>query len=134
MRCRLAPLSEEQVSEYIARRMEVAGARQAGNIFPSPAVALIFQYSKGLPRLINSICDSALITAYARQIRSITAEIIEQVAIDSRLNVEPEPALPGKAAGDDHALKNLFTLIHLLEKEEHRDQIAQLVKKSVGGL
>jgi general secretion pathway protein A len=132
MRCRLAPLSEEQVSEYIARRMEVAGARQAGNIFPSPAVALIFQYSKGLPRLINSICDSALITAYARQIRSITPEIIEQVAIDSRLNVEPEPALPGKAAGDDHALKDLFTLIHFLQKEEHRDQIAQLVKKSVG--
>lgn len=132
MRCRLAPLSEEQVSEYIARRMEVAGAKQVATIFPSPAVTLIFQYSKGLPRLINSICDSALITAFARQIRSITPEIIEQVAIDSRLNVEPEPALPGKAAGDDNPLKDLFTLIHLLEKEEHRDQIAQLVKKSVG--
>jgi type II secretory pathway predicted ATPase ExeA len=131
MRCRLAPLSEEQVSEYIARRMEVAGARQIATIFPPPAVALIFQYSKGLPRLINSICDSALVTAFARQIRSITPEIIEQVAIDSRLNVEPEPALPGKA-GEDNALKDLFTLIHLLEKEEHRDQIAQLVKKSVG--
>ena len=134
LRCRLVPLSEEQVGEYIARRLGMAGSGWPDLVFPPDAVAVIFQFSKGLPRLINTICDSALVIAYVRQIRSITPDIIEQVATDARLTGETEPAAPAeKGSSDSNVLKELLTLIRLLEKEEHKNRIVQFVKKNAGG-
>ena len=95
LRCRLEPLSESESTAYIRRRMHLAGANSAANaIFPDAAVQTIFRYSRGIPRLINTICENALISGYARQTSSITPEIIEEVAADFRLNVVPTLAAP----------------------------------------
>jgi general secretion pathway protein A len=56
-------------------------------IFPDPVIAKIFEYSCGIPRLINSIAENALIGAYARQQKSVSEDIIEEVATDLRLRV-----------------------------------------------
>jgi general secretion pathway protein A len=55
-------------------------------LFSSEAVAAVFHHSGGLPRLINTICDNALITAYARRLPTVTPDIIEDVAKEFRLN------------------------------------------------
>jgi hypothetical protein len=86
-------------------------------IFPEATLVRILRYSKGIPRLINTICESSLINGYARQIRSITPEIIDQVATDSRLEQTAQPGLR-KGLDRDAVLKGLFEMIQLLEIED----------------
>jgi general secretion pathway protein A len=130
-RCRLQPLSADAVRKYVYRRLEIAGASEAAVLFPEPTLARIVHYSKGIPRLVNTLCESALITGYAQQIRSITPEIIDQVAADARLDkTEPAP-LVSRAPDRDAALKQLFEVMHLFEQElatEEKTKSPRLVK------
>jgi len=90
LRAQLAPLDLAETAAYIEKRLQIAGADLKGEpIFPAEAATAVFEYSKGLPRLINTICENALIAAYARQCSSVTPEIIEHVARDFRLGVTP---------------------------------------------
>jgi len=87
VRCQLRPLREEETFQYIKRRLEVAGAgSEAATIFPEQTVKAIHRYSLGIPRLVNSICDQALTTAFTRQIRVVPVEIINAVAVQFRLD------------------------------------------------
>jgi general secretion pathway protein A len=88
LRSQLEPLDEQETQGYIQRRLQLAGANShAAEVFPAETVAVIHHYSRGIPRLINTVCENALITAYAKQTRTITPDIIEEVASDFRLNV-----------------------------------------------
>ncbi len=90
LRAQLAPLDGIETSTYIEKRLQIAGADLQGDpIFPAEATAAVFLHSHGLPRLINTICENALIAAYARQCRSVTPEIIQDVAREFRLDVPP---------------------------------------------
>ena len=71
-------LSDEEVDEYIRHRLLVAGAPK--QIFNLNAVKQIFHYSRGYPRLINIICDRALMTAYASGETAITAAMVDECA------------------------------------------------------
>jgi len=130
LRCRLEPLSEMQTAKYIHRRLEIAGAKSSGkDIFLEPALAPIFCYSKGLPRLVNTICECALIIGYARQLRSITPDVIDQVAIDCRLHIEPAADTAGKTADSDSVLSQLFEAIHVLEMSNSGKQQAKAAEE-----
>jgi|SRR5215471_5192067 len=121
-RCHLEPLSEDEMKKYIHRRLEVAGAKPAlADLFPEATLHQVFLYSKGIPRLVNTICESALITGYARQIRSITPDIIDQVAIDSRLENVAEPVSVSTAPDPDVLLKGLFELIHRMSENGNKE-------------
>src|SRR5690348_13228651 len=73
LRCKLEPLTEDEVASYIYKRLERGGAGDRGAaIFPAPVVELIRKYSKGIPRLVNTVCENALLTAYAVQSKVIT--------------------------------------------------------------
>jgi type II secretory pathway predicted ATPase ExeA len=88
LRAQLGPLDANETKEYIERRLLTAGAHsQGGPLFSEQTVAKVHYHSRGIPRLINTICENALITAYARQSPCITPDIIEDVAKDFRLNV-----------------------------------------------
>jgi general secretion pathway protein A len=96
LRAALGPLDAEETREYIERRLQIAGADpHRGPIFPIETITAIFRHSKGLPRLINSISENALIAAYARQMPTISPEIIDDVAREFRLDVV------GKTAKND---------------------------------
>lgn len=83
LRCRLNPLSESETKKYITHRLSLAGAGgRAGTIFPASTMALIYEYSSGTPRLINVICENALITGFAAKQSSIGPELVEEVAGD----------------------------------------------------
>src|SRR6202043_94239 len=109
-RCRLDPLLEEEVQQYIERRLELSGAgEQAGAIFPPETVHAVYRYSLGIPRLVNSICDQALIAAFERKDRIVPAEVIDEIAARFRLspagNLKPTethfpPAAPAKYETD----------------------------------
>jgi general secretion pathway protein A len=88
LRAHLDALDENETRGYIERRLQIAGrGDQAIALFTVPTIAAVYRHSKGFPRLINTICENALITAYARQIQSVTPEIIDNVAKELRLDV-----------------------------------------------
>jgi general secretion pathway protein A len=86
LRAHLEPLDSEETQSYVERRLKMAGATaNASTLFPPETVFEIYRYSRGVPRLINTICENALITAYARQLQSVPAGIIHEVAKDFHL-------------------------------------------------
>lgn len=74
----LKPLTAGDSREYIFRRMECAGNRDAVSI-ESDALELISEKSRGIPRLINILCDYMLIDAFARKSKKVVLEDIEQI-------------------------------------------------------
>jgi general secretion pathway protein A len=112
LRSRLTPLDDEEIRPYIEFRLTAAGYR--GNaIFLDAAVERIGFYSKGIPRLINIICDHALLIACATSQTAIGAETIEDAAdglqlgeryarlSSARLTVPPERVEGFHAAPSD---------------------------------
>lgn len=87
LRCHLDPLSWNETKAYMARRLQIAGTAVTGKIFSEPAIEAVFRHSQGIPRLINTICENALLSGYAKQAATITPEIIDGVARDLRLGV-----------------------------------------------
>ncbi|MGA3033262.1 MAG: AAA family ATPase [Terracidiphilus sp.] len=90
LRAQLGALTPQQTKEYIEQRLRIAGADpNAPPLFSPEAVAAVYAYSRGFPRLINTLCENALVGAYARQASSVTPGMVEDVASEFRL----EPAL-----------------------------------------
>ena len=86
LQCRLFPLIGSEVGLYIEFRLRTAG--YTGNDLFSPgAVRQITIYSRGIPRLVNVICDNGLLTAYARDQKNVSAKIIKGVVSDLRLGL-----------------------------------------------
>jgi general secretion pathway protein A len=95
LRAQLGALSAQQTKEYIEQRLRIAGADpNAPPLFSPEAVDSVYAYSRGYPRLINTICENALIGAYARQLSLVTPNIVDDVAGEFRL--EPALAPQGK--------------------------------------
>jgi len=119
LRCHLEPLQEAETRAYIWRRLRRAGAVASGpSIFPVPVIATIHNYSKGIPRLINTICENALIAAYARQSKQVSADMIDEVAHDLRLHVcsRPLAAENGLNASQKQLANSLLDLVNVLER------------------
>jgi len=87
LRSRLSPLQLEETEGYIRRRLQIAGCPNADALFPFDTVFEIHRHSRGIPRLINTLCENALVQGYARQSTKIAAEIVEEIALDFRLNI-----------------------------------------------
>lgn len=79
LRCEIKPLKADEVSAYIRTRLKVAGATKL-DLFTANAIALIYRASEGIPRLINNICDNALLTGFATNAKLISSQIIAEVA------------------------------------------------------
>jgi general secretion pathway protein A len=97
LRCKTSALSKDQTEEYIAERLRIAGA--AGEpIFSAPAIDAIHIYSLGIPRVINLLCEHALVNGFVDQQRPIQAKIVEEVAREFQLD-EVEPIAPNGGSG-----------------------------------
>lgn len=86
LHCRLAPLKDEEVYLYMLARLKTAGFEEK-TLFEPKAVERISLYSKGIPRLINVICDNALLICYASSKKIVSADFVEEVARDLQLIV-----------------------------------------------
>jgi len=73
--CHLSGLGVKEISDYIHYRLQVAGAENM-DIFNDDSVKAIYHYSKGIPRLINVICDSALVYGFADGLPIISKDVI----------------------------------------------------------
>jgi len=98
-RYHLEPLSRDETAQYIEHRLKVAGA--LGEVFDAGAKKEIYRLSQGVPRLVNVICDRALLGAYARESRHVNARLVRQAAAEVHGQLEYSPWLRrvGIAAG-----------------------------------
>ena len=78
----LQPLNLEQLSEYIKYRLKVAGASRM--LFTKNAIRMIFNFSKGVPRVANTFCDLSLIYAFADGLEVVDWKTVMAVAIDKK--------------------------------------------------
>lgn len=77
IRFHITALESDEVGEYIYHRLKIAGSR--GDItFSAPALDAIYKYSNGIPRLINKVCDKALLYAYVIETKHIDLSMIER--------------------------------------------------------
>jgi hypothetical protein len=77
----IAPLTVKEVAQYIRHRLTIAGNPDA-IILQNDAMNYIYKFSRGIPRLINILCDFALLTAYTEGEKQVSADIIREVAQD----------------------------------------------------
>jgi general secretion pathway protein A len=83
----LSPFTEKETGEYIVKRLKIAGRKNA--LFMKGAVKEIYRKTGGLPRLINVLCDNALLVGFASDKKLIDNKIVEEAAKDLKLEKEP---------------------------------------------
>jgi general secretion pathway protein A len=117
IRAHLGPLTPEETKEYIRHRLQVAGPEsKVEGIFPAATVEAVYYHSRGIPRLINTICENALIIGYARQLQSITPDIIHDVAREFRLETSVPPpdstnGIGGKEEKSEQVFRDLYAML-----------------------
>ena len=89
--CKLEPLSLQELREYLIHRLARAGLPNQ-TLFTGPALDAIYEYTKGIPRLVNTLCDNALRTGFAIQSPQISVSNIEEAAAELDLT----PTAPSK--------------------------------------
>jgi general secretion pathway protein A len=85
VRCHLTPMDMRDTAEYIRHRLKVSGCRIPG-LFSSGAVKRIYRFSRGVPRLINIVCEQALVMAWTQEKSSVTPAIAARVIEGARHN------------------------------------------------
>ncbi|MEQ8162598.1 MAG: AAA family ATPase [Smithellaceae bacterium] len=81
VRYNLPPLDRKETKDYIIHRLKKAGSRNVA-IFDKAAIDKIYRYSNGIPRVINIVCDNALLTAFAQGTHQVGKRIIKEVIGD----------------------------------------------------
>jgi len=97
LRCEVRPLGAKETAAYVAGRIRAAGGA-GGQVFTREAVALICKHSKGFPRLINVIADTALLGGFAAGQRPVGSNIVREICGDS--DIEAASASPVPATAD----------------------------------
>lgn len=94
----LTPLDETDAKRYILHRLKIASGN-GHEVFTDDAIKNIYRFSQGVPRLINQICDSALLTGYIGEKKQIDEVIIKEVIGESPMTQITDTKLKYKEAG-----------------------------------
>jgi type II secretory pathway predicted ATPase ExeA len=108
LRYRLDPLKEREVGSYIDYRLRAVGYEH-NELFTPDGLEAIVIYSKGIPRLINVICDNALLITYASSRKKISGDVIREVArdlhLESDVRITKAADRPAVQAKSDESLR-----------------------------
>lgn len=110
IRYELEPLDRETVAAYVAHRLTIAGG-SASVGFTSRALARVHKLSGGIPRLINLICDRALLAGYSEKSRRITHQMVASAAASLDLPTPAVPRIPWLAGRASFAAAALVVLL-----------------------
>lgn len=118
IRAKTRALNADEVRSYIGVRLAIAGGT-LDSIFSAAAVEAVHQYSAGIPRVINLICEHALINGFADQISPVTPAIIHTIAKELELDIVPPIARGhGENVSLVEALNSLAEERELMHQEE----------------
>jgi general secretion pathway protein A len=110
----LKALNFEETQNYIAHRLRVAGGNPA--IFNEAALAAVYFYTEGVPRLINNICDLAMVYAFASETKTIGWKIIAEVVNERKTGgikrfkgtISTEPSLMDRATEAERLRRSIM--------------------------
>ncbi len=107
----LSPLTKDEAREYILHRLKIA-SKSDRQYFTEEALETVYNFSNGVPRLINQICDSALLSAYVAEAAQVTDQTMREVIAESPMIqiTSGQPVLPKKesALAEDLTTKIYF--------------------------
>jgi type II secretory pathway predicted ATPase ExeA len=121
LRCKTAPLTKEQTHAYIAERLRIAGSGE--QIFSPEAMDTVHMYSLGIPRVVNLLCEHALINTYVEQERLVSPKIVEDIAREFQLD-EIEPIPPPGSSRIDNDVYNSETFVQNLGEALSRFRVS----------
>jgi general secretion pathway protein A len=146
VQCHLKGLEKDEVKEYIKHRLEVGGGERF-DIFDLETIEKISDYSRGIPRLINILCDSALVYGFADGLETISTAILDNVYeelkalgtfTDYDANPSANPLAPKSSsvvsvALDDARIQLLEGKVLLLEEKvgDFKDKLELLIDKRI---
>lgn len=96
----LLPLDLKETTEYINYRLKISGYTSDNPLFIESAVIVIYEYSKGIPRVINMICDQAMVYAYGNEVRQIDENIIKEIISDNQVVFFTNRSVENKSSGE----------------------------------
>ncbi len=114
----LEKLSEDEVQEYIRHRLRVAGCPNSDTLFTPAAARRIWEAGGGIPRMINSLCDLALVYGYADGLETIDVEVVEAVVASRNRGGLFGELPPGEANASDR-LESEKTVSDWLSAEQN---------------
>jgi len=113
LKYRLEPLTADATEAYMRHRLKLAGAPRCP--FTGAAIAQVHRFSRGTPRLINTICDNALFEGFVARSREIDEKLVERVARDLGLESLPAGGEPPVAEGAGRSHLDLAEIDRYLE-------------------
>lgn len=130
--CHISPLTKKETDEYILHRLEIAGNREAV-IFEDGAIDLIYEYSRGIPRLINVICDFLMVFAYVEERREISLDLVKEVVgeIEEEHRYWKDEAPEHYFLGDKKAFQEILYRLNKVEEELFKKNISQNEKVEI---
>jgi len=126
LRAKTHPFNLEETKLYINQRLRIAGSN-GDSIFDPEAVAALFRYSLGVPRVINLLCEHCLVSAFVDQKKTVSADIVDAVAKDFDLSDgisagAVTPVVPSTSAERFDLVEALRTLATLADKIRQSEQ------------
>ena len=97
LRCALGPLDARETAGYITGRIQIAGGSSM-HLFTREALRAIYEGSRGIPRLINVICDNVLLAGFAANRKPITHDLVQEICRDFDLLPDAAASAPPQAA------------------------------------
>ena len=144
--CHLKGLEKDEVKEYVEHRLEVGGSERF-DIFDPETIEKISDYSRGIPRLINILCDSALVYGFADGLETISTAILDNVYeelkalgtftdYDVKPSANPPTTKPSSvvsSGGEDFRIQLLENKVQLLEDKTGslKDKLELLLEKRI---
>jgi len=144
--CHLKGLEKDEVKQYVEHRLEVGGS-ECFDIFDPETIEKISDYSRGIPRLINILCDSALVYGFADGLETISTAILDNVyeelkalgtftdydAKPSANPPAPKPSSVVSSGGEDFRIQLLENKVQLLEDKmgSLKDKLELLLEKRI---
>ena len=128
LRAKTHSLSLQDTEKYILQRLHLAGAN-GQKIFEEGATPSVHEFSQGIPRLINLLCDHSLINAFALQQKVVSADMVRQVAQDFEL--DPVPAAPGAEKGGFVGIRETMQLRTALAERTRRTEQQPLAERKI---
>ena len=84
LRHRIRELNARETAEYVRQRLQIAG-HENGELFTGAALRAVHRYSGGIPRMINVLCDNALLLGFVRKLRKLSAGVVAEAVEDMRI-------------------------------------------------
>jgi general secretion pathway protein A len=126
LRAKTHPFNLEETKSYITQRLRIAGSN-GDSVFEPEAVAALYKYSIGVPRVINLLCEHCLVSSFVDQKKTVSAEIVDAVAKDFDLGdgisaAAMTPIVPAASTERFDLVEALRTLATLADKIRQSEQ------------